>query len=161
MFDKATPDQEIRTVQERIRSAFLSAAQPEDNNIAPHECEECDQIKSSFGGKKWMDLSQEVIAENYDKIPLFTPQAFHYFLPAFLIRSLEEFHPGSSILEFTLYSLSPTKTKPDDRWYSERLASFTKDQISAVVGFLKLILNDERFYMFHKDAERGLGKFWR
>ena len=141
-------------------AAFPKSAPPLPENLTEHRCDECDGVKDDFSGVEWWSADGALIDKNYEELPLFTLEAFHYYLPAFLLRAVDAFDPDNEVLEFSIYSLTPTKTPTDDRRYRARLALFTPEQISAVAGFLEEIQNDERFYDYYADVERGLRKFW-
>src|SRR5438128_9120148 len=102
-----------------IIKMFNSIPHPGKNNIIGHKCAECYGVKKDFKDINWRDASEEVIEKNYDKLPLFSPAAFHHFLPAFLIKSIDE--PQSSVCEYTIYGLFSDQAE----WYSLRMAQFT------------------------------------
>ncbi len=52
---------------------------------------ECFEVRKAFLNKDWKEITPKILQENYDKLPLFSPEAFHYFLPAYLIYLLENF----------------------------------------------------------------------
>lgn len=154
-----SPDK-IEELRQRIMAAFPKIAPPSSENLTGHRCDECDGVRDDFSGVKWWSADDALIDGNRDVIPLFTPEAFHYYFPAFLLRSLDLFDPDDEVLQFSVYSLSPTKTPVDDPRYRARLNLFMPQQISAVASFLEQIQNDERFYYYYADVERGLRKFW-
>lgn len=155
-----TSSDEIEELHQRILAAFPKIAPPLPENLTEHNCDECEGVKDDFSGVEWWSADDWLIDKSIDVLPLFTPEAFHYYLPAFLLRALAGFNPDNEVLEFSVYSLSPTKTPIDDPRYRTRLNLFTPEQISAVASFLEQIQNDERFYAYYADAERGLRKFW-
>lgn len=151
---------EIEELRQKILAAFPKNAPPLPENLTKHRCKECDGVRDDFSGVEWWNADNSMIDENYDDLPLFTPEAFHYYLPAFLIRLLDSFDPDNEVLQFSVYGLSPTKTPVDDPRYRARLNLFTPEQISAVASFLEQVEKDERFYNYYADVERGLRKFW-
>ncbi len=151
----------ILELRQRILAAFPKEAPPQPENLTEHSCAECDGLRDDFNGVAWWSADSSMIDDNYDVLPLFTSEAYHYYLPAFLLRALSSFEPYNDVLQFSVYSLSPTKTPVDDPRYRARLNLFTPDQITAVASFLEQIQNDERFYSYYADAERGVRKFWQ
>ncbi len=117
-------------------------------------------ISSDFDGKGWWEISADLLQANYDALPLFTARAYYYYLPAYLINALRDFSPRNYVLEFVVYSLSPTKTKSDDPSISERRNQFSTSEKALIRRFLLLILEDENMFLLFNDAERGLRKFW-
>jgi hypothetical protein len=155
-----TSSNKIEGLRQKILAAFPKIAPPLPENLTEHRCDECDGVRDDFSGVEWWSADNTLIDENYDDLPLFTPEAFHYYLPAFLLRSLDSFDPDNEVLQFSVYGLSPTKTPVDAPRYRARLNLFTPEQNSAVASFLEQIQMDERFYNYYADVERGLGKFW-
>lgn len=147
-------------LRQEILEVFPKVDPPHSDNITSDDYGESLHVRLNFSGVSWWLAKNKLIDENYDKLPLLTSEAFHYYLPAFLLHSLEWFDPDNLTLEFTIYGLSPTKTSRDDPWFSARLIRFTPYQIHVVRKFLNCILSDPVMYSFYKNAERGLNKFW-
>ncbi len=125
-------------LKQLISDAFGSVPHPGPQNISnEHHCEECKEVVDGFADLTWQAIPIRTIDANYDKLPLFSPAAYHHFLPAFLQRSLDE--PEGPTREFTFYSLT---TKPDD-WLKERTRLFTAAQIRCILLYLEF--EQERF----------------
>ena len=135
-------EKQIENLKNEIFKAFASKKQPANNNIALHECDECRSVREDFANVKWREASDELLQRNYDKIPLFTFQAFNYFLPAFLIYSLSNFDSPSTVGKFTVYALTPDKKWNEDEssadYWIERFSLFTDEQMNVVYNFLEL-----------------------
>jgi hypothetical protein len=152
--------EEIKTVREAILIAFASSDRPTRRQIALHKCEECQELRELFGGLTWDSVPMEVIDSNFDKLPLFSAKAYRYFLPAYILRCLDEFDWANTVCEYTIYSLSPSALSEENRdWYSEKQRYFSDDQKRAVASFLRLVRDSDSFLTFHEDAEAGL-KLW-
>ena len=155
-----TRSNQLDELRQKFLAVFPKTDPPPPERITSHDCEECDGVRDDFRNLKWWSANSELIDDNFDDLPLFTPEAYHYFLPAFLLRALEKFEPDNLVLQFCIYNLSPTQTPADDPWYSARLNQFAPEEISAISNFLECIRDNEEFYDYHADAERGLDKFW-
>ena len=142
--------EELTTLRAMIEHAFASAPRPTADDIATHACGECDRVRQTFRGADWRTIDQGTILENYDKLPLLTPEAHHYFLPAFMLASITPFDRDNPILEFTIYDVCDPRL--------ERAEKFTTDQCDAIVAFLILAERDMDFS--GADFVRGL-RFWR
>jgi hypothetical protein len=153
----AHPNQciELRRV---ILAAFPKMEPPSPKNITSHLCEECQALTDDFRNVSWWSAKDELIDRNFDKLPLFTSEAYRYYLPAFLLRALDSFDPDNSVLEFCIYALGCEPTPSDDQWYRTRFESFTASQLQAVADFLECIGNDETFHVYHDDVELALIK---
>lgn len=151
------PKKNLEKLQQEILSAFDSVPYPH-NSIAPHECEECREVRKTFSKRDWKTIETQFIEDNFGVIPLFSPEAFHYFLPAYLIRSLENFSEKyDTVCEFTIYAVTPQNKDVENHfdYWQERFKSFTSKQISCVYDFLDLIGQDENLNRFANRVQRG------
>ena len=111
--------------------------------ITSHECEECDEVRAAFSGLQWDEVPDGIIQQHYDSLPLFTAEAFRYYLPAYVLSAAAEIRThsyGGKVAEFLTYSLAPEwAAKGGERWVEERLA-FTPSQREAMLAFLDAYL---------------------
>ena len=63
--------------------AFPDAPAPSDR-ITPHDCAECDDIARDLTDKTPRDIPGQVLQRRYDSLPLLSPAAWRYLLPAYL-----------------------------------------------------------------------------
>lgn len=142
-----------------IREAFAETPYPGDDILVvakPGEDPECDQIAENFRGKSWQEVSVDMIGNFADSLPLFTSQAFRYYMPAYMLASLTpaadlDFsnEPASSehnfcfdnndIVSFVLFELFPPALPVDDEYFLTRAAQFTLREREAIVTYLNLI----------------------
>ncbi len=144
--------EKLNELKIKIIASFDSVSYPK-GNIVEHECDECFRVRNTFLNKNWKKITPKILEENYDKLPLFSPEAFHSFLPAYLAHSLENF-VFENVCQFTLYSLTPDKkikTNPD--WWQEKFKYFTLEQINLVYEFLDIA--KEEFIHYEINIERG------
>ncbi len=94
-------------------------------------CRECSDLVSAFAELSWQLVPASLIDANYDKLPLFCPGAYHHFLPAYLLRSLDAIE--SLTREFTFYSI----TTREDNWFAERTRLFSAAQIDCIISYLE------------------------
>lgn len=104
------------------------------------ECDDGIHLRRELSGKRWDELSPEVLFHGSIGLPLLEPSALIAFLPARLLRSVETSELDDPIvLEFTLYFLCPGSE--DDGWDEER--------IGEMVGFFNSSGgNQSRFIYF-------------
>src|SRR5690606_28968143 len=124
--------------------------------LIEHFCSECEQLRRAFEGKRWTEISSDTIVDNYDKLPLFTPDAYAYYIPAFLTYALNEGPEDNDVFEFLMYSLSPVGEESRSFW-DLRKAKVDAAQIRTICDFLNLISleADE----FQRDVKSGLEFF--
>ena len=153
---ETTPEQ-LEQLRQTILVTFPMTDPPAHNEITSHPCDECAEVASDFSGVKWWSADPAVIDENFDDLPLFTPLAYRYYLPAFLLRALETFDPDNLVTQFCLFDLSGD---PHDDWYRKRIELLTSDEAAIAVTFLRYISGDARFAPFHSDAASALRNVW-
>ena len=136
--------EQIESLKDAITKAFSKAESPAKDDIVEHECEECCGVRKDFTSIKWLKANDELLENNYDKIPLFSPTAFNYFLPAYLLYTIRNFDDDfSEVCDFTLYALTPGKTWKDENgqissYWIEKFRPFTVEQMNIIYRFLEL-----------------------
>lgn len=146
----------MTSAQESIIAAFSSTSKPSDIRlIAPHSCPECDELATDFLPYTYESLPPDIVDSHYDSLPLFSPQALLHYLPAYLLYSLK--HPESRVAEFTIYSLSPTKSNINEssQYHQERLEVFSTEQRNAICNFLNEAASLEVFGSFEAELARA------
>jgi hypothetical protein len=121
-------------LKQTIAQTFADTPYPGHERIALHECEECEEIRQSFRGRTPDTLPDETIHSHFGSLPLLSPEAFRYFIPAYMRYSLE--HPDSTVAQFILYRLAP---QDFDDFDSERFRLFTPRERGAVIAFLEFL----------------------
>src|SRR6266498_4179169 len=97
---------------QQIENSFDNTQYPEDYRLVLNpEHYEADEIIEDFKGKHWKEITLELAYKHRLSLPLFTSQAFRFYLPGMIIASLQapaesEQNPGE-ILEFIFYNLVP------------------------------------------------------
>lgn len=118
-------------LRSQIVEAFKPAQQPKAEEISnERHCDECRGLAKALRNRKWYEVPPEIVDANHDKLPLLSPIAFRYFLPAYMLRSLDA--PGGSTWQFTFYALTPKGTD----WLLPNVELLTKSQMEAIIAFL-------------------------
>jgi hypothetical protein len=127
------------SIRESIAEAFKDVPYPGDDQIALHECAECRQIREDFRGQTPQGLTEAVLERCFDSLPLISPAAFHYFVPAYMFHALD--HPDSVVALFACLSLGQSGI---DGFYLERFRLFNSQQREATIAFLEFFKSYER-----------------
>lgn len=146
----------LEALKQKIFASFENVPYPK-GRIAPHECDECNDVCKTFKNKNWKTISPEILEVNHGIIPLFSPEAFQYFLPAYLNFSLNNFYEYDTVCQFTIYSISPSNKEINellDYWRS-RFVHFSHEQMSCIYEFLDLARIDENFERSAKEISIG------
>lgn len=123
--------------------------------------EDCLQIWETFSGKEWRTITPEILEENYDKLPFFSPEAYHCFLPAYLIYSLDNFRDNANldrslVWEFRGYNfIHNGKTESHIKWLINGYQNFSKEQLYIIYEFIDLIIQKEKFDDFSIEFRQG------
>jgi hypothetical protein len=125
------------TTRELIESAFAEVPYPGDDNIADHQdCLECDDVRAFFRGKSWRDLKLPELRGL--PLPLLTPEAFHYFLPGYMLACLDDWKLADTIpygvIAIGGYRDDALKLKKEAQ---EKRKKFTPLQREAIAAWLR------------------------
>ncbi len=137
-------ENKLETLKQRLLKTFSDVSYPK-GAIAPHKCDECYELRETFKNKDWKTIDATIIEENYDQLTLFSGEAFHYFIIAYLIYSLNNFG-DNLVCEFTIYSLTPSKNAFGEEldYWKEHFQNFSEEQMEIIYDFLNLVKTDEK-----------------
>lgn len=154
-----------------IRRVFSSAEYPGDDHIAygGEDHLEGQQVAEHFRGKQWSDIDLAFI-RGYDEfadasacLSFMTDEAFRYYLPAFLLVTLEDFADAGLVAATTVSKLAPWRDESDEAMKSfveRRLSGFTPAQREAIGKFLEHMSDTHRDDLEGDELDRALS-FWR
>ena len=153
---------------ETIRAEFPMSHAPAPTPVTePGCCAECDSLSSFLSQHSAMSLEALFLAQQpleagaLDPSYLLTPESFHYFLPAYVLASLNSFvrSGDSSVL------LQPTVSLAPGADHNERVreyrARFSPGQVGAIALYLSfcyslLAADDSR----GKALSHAIGAIW-
>jgi hypothetical protein len=118
-----------------IEAAFPLDPVPEVDDVRNDHCPECAELAARFSGKRWDEIALADLARN-PSASLLTPVAFRYYLPAMMLRSMED----PRALDTFPYSLVSELSPPGGKPSPDRLATYaglTTDQATAIIAFLR------------------------
>jgi hypothetical protein len=96
-----------------VENAFSDTQYPRDDNLVfdnNNNYSDVIETKQDFLGKHWKNLSIDIINHHRDDLPVLTPEAFCFYLPAFLIASISypiqiiDVLPNNLILDVRVYA---------------------------------------------------------
>ena len=132
---------------ERIKTAFSTVPYPGDQNITIHPLGLDIEIEEYFRGKTWQGLSEEKLRYHLtDALGIFSPEGYHYFLPAFLIFALDGNDDAGWYIGFSLErgeKGSTIKGKTQEQLFLERIRLFSKDQLGTIADFFQYLIEEE------------------
>jgi hypothetical protein len=158
-------DDELHRVRNEIRAAFPSTQYY--GPITACDCDECKEIREELCNKRWDEIPTAFLDQTCSPT-LLTPEAFHAFVAAYMIRGLDDLIGDRLVLEFTLYSLCPD-LEPDDETAKqvketrlrERAKLMIPAQVQAIRSFLTFAAaNAENRELFRPMVGAALDSIW-
>jgi hypothetical protein len=127
----------VMSLRETIKEAFADVPYPGDKNITrcPYHCKPCEEISEYFKGKGWEGHSVEDLRDHHTALSLFTPEAFHYFLPAYMLASIESYDKTDILPDSIRFHFEFNLDHRDH--FLVRLSKFSEAQRNAIVEFLR------------------------
>lgn len=137
-----------RRIIEQIEVAFPATVPTLP--LINHECEECIELQSAFAGRSWKEVSPELIKKHFSNLSLFSPRAFHAFIPAYLTHSIKNFNDDDLVSEFTAYAFLPDKLASTDEGHANfwklKLSLFTDEQFNIFLDYLDLVEANDQYF---------------
>lgn len=102
-------------------------------------------IRRELVGKPWSSLDARFVQERWASFCYLSAEAYRYYLPALLLRSLEALPAGHALFHSTTYLLTPSAAclyfDGRDARFESQTSHFTRRQHVAVCAFLGLGLD--------------------
>ena len=132
-------------LREVIESAFAAVPYPGDDCIIAGSSEEGDELKTYFLRRSWRGHSAQQLRYHDSALGLFTEDALLYFLPAFLIASIEDPETADTIPSRILgIFTAPGNYKPQSHEAFDRfIKRFTTQQRDALLQVFERIYSDD------------------
>jgi hypothetical protein len=126
-------------IRQRIEAAFADAQPPDERNITVCNCVECNEIAATFQGKHWNEIPLDLLRYNSEAMCFFTPEAYRYYLPAYMMASLQDYIAADTITEFIVYGLIAPAEASRVQVYRQKMEGFTSLQRNAIESFLQFL----------------------
>jgi hypothetical protein len=110
----AGPTLTTEELRHLIEDAFAETEYPGDHALVYDTSGyhlECNEIAAAFRGRHWRELSLDTLLYHHAALFFFTPEAYLYYLPAYLLASALLYHEADVIPGTLVFSLTP----PDQR----------------------------------------------
>lgn len=124
-----------QTAEGSIMEAFPVGAPPTAEEMRNDHCPECREVAELFTGKVWMDVRAADLRGN-PPVGLLSVPGWRYYLPAFLLRCVQAGEELDVLPDEMVSELSPPGRKPHGHC-EDKLAGITRDQIAAILAFLR------------------------
>lgn len=130
------PRQTIERVIAAVRRAFEHVPPVAETMLCSvQDLPELSLIRASLRAQPWQEVGEKDLLEVRDSIPFLSPEAFHAYVPAFVILCLTMPRPQLDVLWDNLISnLTPRNSAV---WH-RKAAFFSVAQIQAIEQFLEV-----------------------
>ncbi|MEA5514770.1 DUF6714 family protein [Nodularia sp. UHCC 0506] len=155
----------IENLIREIEGAFSTSQYPRDDQLVYDNSGnhlECEEIARDFRGKDWKTIPLETLRYNADSLLFFTPQAYRFYLPAYLLASIQFYREADIITNNVVYSLTaPEEQGFEMKRFLLRVSFFSLTQKSAIRSFLKFLLTKHSGNFPLGDINTAIERFWR
>jgi len=101
---------DVNQLLQELDAAFGELPIPTDDNIVYDNTGyhlECNEIRRRFRSRHWRDFDLAELVEHVDALSFFTPEAFRFYLPAFVRASIQDYLGSDQIPQRVLWALAP------------------------------------------------------
>ena len=140
------PESRKRALREQIIAAFEDTPHPGDDNISVGTCDD-EGTAAYFSGKTWRGHTPEVLRWHDSSLRFFTPEAFRYFLPAYMLGTLEDPEEADVVPGSIWSSLLVERHLYDPQIDCEpRQGSLSPPERQAVAEFVRYLSDEQADY---------------
>lgn len=133
---------EISRLEQQIEAAFGELPiPPVDRLVIDNSGQhlECNQVKAKFRGRHWRELSVEDLQYESEALAFFSPEAFRFFLPAFIRAALLHYDQADLIPMNVVSWFTPSDDPQLKPYRRERTESLTANQKAVVLRFIRYL----------------------
>ncbi len=153
-----------KLLAEKIEKAFSEAAYPGDDKLvydnSPEQLE-CVEVRNTFRGKHWNEIPLKVLQQNADSIFFFTPEAYRFYLPAYMIAAVISYRNADLIPTSVISSLTMPDTETDSALFLKKVQGFSPTQKSVIRSFLEFISSEHGADFPTGLPRKAINRFWR
>src|SRR4051812_4881607 len=105
------------TLENLITSAFPDVDPPKEVVAGGGPFDpEAEEVARAFDGKRWAQVTPELVRENKDALPLLTPEAFYYYFPAYMLACVRARDLVDTAWDSAIFNLTPPSNRNDKQW---------------------------------------------
>lgn len=131
-----------RDIAHEVEEAFADVPYPGDDKLLRYSFSvDNDTVLESFRGKHWKEISPEELQLNEAHLSLFSPEAFCFFLPSFMVGALLHPEETNIVWQCVFYNLAPGHSDLD--FLHERIKLLNARQKAAVRRYVELYVQTE------------------
>lgn len=131
-------DTNVTDLIDQIDNAFADVERPDDKDYTRSNGGEAYEETAAFFGRNRGALAADFLETHRGVMHWFTPEAFHYYLPAFLSAAVETDDPYALYVHTILFLLRPNSHQDFRR---ARWSKLDDKQIDALRAWLRWLLD--------------------
>lgn len=128
------------SLREMLYDAFADTFAPGVDEIVPDYWDfdlERTEIRNAFAGRAWHEIPAGMLAEHRQALFFLTPSAWSYYLPAYMLATIDAYSEADSALTEVVGSLTPNCDPEIEAIRKERLAALTERQRDLLSRFIE------------------------
>lgn len=138
---------EVLRLKLDIENAFSDVVYPGYENLVHIQRPEDIDVAEHFKGIKWQDWkekpSQFLTTVSSGDLFLLSKEAYHYYLPLYMIQALIDFKTADLLPGEIITSLAPSANKPARNVHvSRRISLMTPPQLKAILSYLEFFKHE-------------------
>jgi len=141
----------IAQLKSQIETAFASVPYPGDKTITATYDDE--GVAEYFCRASWQGHPVEMLRYHSCALSFFTPKAYHYYLPAFMLAELADAEAADIIADCIVFDFSPSLSIG---LLAERIALFSRPQLTAIKAFIEYLIAQHGEYGSMDEANKYL-----
>ena len=146
-----------------IDAAFGAAAYPGDNRLVYDTSGrhlECNDVAAFYRGRRWQQVTAADLAEHQESIHFLSPEAFRYYLPAYLKAAVTDYQDADLVPEILVSALTPPADAALQSYFEQRAQPLSVEQagvVRAVLEFLQRVHGED---FFENEPQQALDAYW-
>jgi len=100
-------NQKIQALKPKVYAAFDDTRFPGQSNLVDKRGCDDSEVRDFYQFAEWQSIPDNAIAFNNASLSFFSPEAYQFYLPRYLIYSLDNYTSGEIVIDNTIYSLAP------------------------------------------------------
>ena len=139
MTDEKDKEALRQRVAKQIEEAFADTPYPRDNNIGSTDRDDDRDIELALRGQHWREITLEAIFEYRGHLPFLTPNALQFYLPAFMLATLNHYSEVDTLSSNLIFMLAPPGEENDEfsAYFLARASRFNRAEQAAILAFLE------------------------
>jgi hypothetical protein len=133
---------EAEELRQQIETAFAEVEYPGDDRLVydtSGDHLECNEVAAAFRGKHWKEIPLDTLRYHSSGIFFLTPEAYRFYLPAYLIAGSLHYDQADLIPDSVVSSITPPSDERNFDVYQRRMEGLTPPQRKALRSFLQFL----------------------